>query len=299
MTARASLLLCLLSAVSLAEVKPAAIQVCVDLPPGEALFSAEAGPHRRAIAGGGFMLDLDVRFDGAAPEKVTRAKGSCLRAWLPPRRVRQLEVSAARLPLNLTAAGKALTFDLKPDLFYDAGAVALTRQPFSSIEATHPGSLTLERETATGFVREDAGKLPIGRYRVTFEPAIPARPCETQLEVIAMGSVTKERNAELLAELTEYYRETLLPEVLKKFGMKCAEAEVAFVQAKLVDGVFPRPYEPVIERRVVVEREPTFEVVRDGKAFPLSVLVPVDAGQRLEVRRVEKSGAVLAAGGAR
>lgn len=268
-----------------AEVKPAAVQVCVELPPGEALFSTEAGPFKRALGPGTWMMDLDVRFDGVAPERLTRAKGDCLRAWLGPRKVRSLEVSFERVPHNLVAAKKDVSLELKPDLFYDAGAVAIAQRPFSTITVGAAGTLTLERQTASGAVAEQPSRLPIGQYRVTFTPAPSPKPCQTQLEVLAMGTVTKERQPALLAELTEHYEKELLPEVLKKFSMTCTDAEVAMVQTRLVDGVFSRPYEPRIEKRRLADREPRLEL-RHGserRALDEKTLVSIEAGEQLEL----------------
>ncbi len=290
--------LCCLAAVSAwAEVKPAAIQVCLELPEGEALFATEAGPALRSIGNGTWMLDLDVRFDGVAPEKVTRAKGSCFRAWVAPRTVKKLEVSFERVPHNLVAAMKDVKLELKSDLFYDAGGLTVAQRPFSTIEVGAPGTLTVERQTPAGFVAESPSRLPIGNYRIGFTPAPSPRPCETHLEVITIGSVTEERQPALLAELTAHYEKEFLPAVLKKLSMTCSEAEVAMVQTKLVDGVFSRPWEPSVVKRHLPERAPRFELQQGGERRPVdaTVLVTIEAGQHFDLSAVSR-GEKLAAG---
>lgn len=280
-----------------AEVKPAAVQVCLDLPPGEALFANQKSPSMRAIGNGAWMLDLDVRFDGVAPEKVTRAQGSCFRAWLRPRKVRKVEVSFDRLAHNLVTATKDVTLDLKSDLFYDAGSLAVSQQPFSTIEVGVPGTLTVERQTPAGFVAESPSRLPVGQYRLSFTPAPSPRPCETRLEVVAIGSVTQERQPALLAELTAYYEQEFLPEVLKKLSVTCSEAEVAMVQVTLADGVFSRPWEPRIVKRRLPEREPRFELVQGGVRRPVdeTVLLTIEAGQHFDLVSASPAGTKLAA----
>lgn len=289
-------LCCLAAASAWAEVKPAAIQVCVELPEGEALFATEAGPSLRSIGNGTWMLDLDVRFDGVAPEKVTRAKGSCFRAWVAPRTVKKLEVSFERVPHNLVAVVKEVKLELKSDLFYDAGSLTVSQRPFSTIEVGAPGTLTVERQTPAGFVAESPSRLPIGQYRIGFTPAPSPRPCETHLEVITIGSVTEARQPALLAELTAHYETEFLPAVLKKLSMTCTEAEVAMVQTKLVDGVFSRPWEPSVVKRHLPERELRFELQQGGARRPVdpAVLVPIEAGQHFDLSaasRVEQLAA--------
>jgi hypothetical protein len=280
-----------------AEVKPAAVQVCLELPDGEALFASQRLPFMRSIGNDTWMLDLDVRFDGVAPEKVTRGQGPCFRAWLRPRKVRKVEVSFDRVAHNLTAATKDVSLELKSDLFYDAGAIAVSQAPFSTIEVGAPGTLTVERQTPSGPVAESPSRLPIGQYRVAFTPAPAAGPCETRLEVIAIGSVTRERQPALLAELTTYYEQEFLPEVLKKQALTCSEAEVAMVQVKLADGVFSRPWEPAIVKRRLPEREPRFELHQGGVRRPVdeAVLVTIEAGQHFDLLPASPAQEKLAA----
>lgn len=294
----AAALFCLAAASSWAEIKPAAIQVCVELPEGETLFASQAGPSLRSIGSGAWMLDLDVRFDGVAPEKVTRAKGSCFRAWVAPRKVRKVELSFERVPHNLVAATKDVTLELKSDLFYDAGSLTVSQRPFSTIEVGAPGTLKVERQTPAGPVAESPSRLPLGQYRIGFTPAPSPRPCETHLEVITIGSVNEERQPALLAELTAQYEKEFLPAVLKKLSMTCSEAEVAMVQTKLVDGVFSRPWEPSVVKRRVPEREPRFELHQGGERRPVdeSVLVTIEAGQHFDLIAVSPGVEKLAAG---
>ena len=288
-------LCCLVAVSAWAEVKPAAIQVCVELPEGEALFASQAGPSLRSIGNGAWMLDLDVRFDGVAPEKVTRAKGSCFRAWLSPRRVRTLEVSFERVPHNLMTATKAVALELKSDLFYDAGSLTVSQQPFSTIEVSTPGTLKVERQTPSGPVIESPSRLPIGQYRISFTPAPSPSPCETHLEVIAIGSVNEERQPALLGELTAHYEKEFLPAVLKKLSVACSEGEVAMVQTKLVDGVFSRPWEPSVVKRRLPGREPRFELQQGGERQPIDEAITIGAGQHFGLTPVPP-GEKLAAG---
>ncbi|MBL8921116.1 MAG: hypothetical protein JNJ54_19795 [Myxococcaceae bacterium] len=287
----------LVASSSWADVKPAAVQVCLELPEGETLFASQKGPSMRAIGNGAWMLDLDVRFDGVAPEKVTRAQGSCLRAWLRPRKVRKVEVSFDRLAHNLVPATKDVNLELKSDLFYDAGAFAVSQRPFSTIEVGAPGTLTVERQTPAGPVVESPSRLPIGQYRITFTPAPSPRPCETRLEVLTVGSVTRERQPALLAELTAYYEQEFLPEVLKKLSVTCSEAEVAMVQTTLADGVFARPWVPRIVKRRLPEREPRFELIQAGARQPVdeTVLITIEAGQHFDLVSASPVGEQLAA----
>ncbi|MDP1922539.1 MAG: hypothetical protein Q8L14_40230 [Myxococcales bacterium] len=294
----AAALCCLAAVPAWAEVKPAAIQVCLDLPEGEALFANEAGPALRSIGSGTWMLDLDVRFDGVAPEKVTRAKGSCFRAWLAPRTVKRLEVSFQRVPHNLVAVAKDVKFELKADLFYDAGALTVEQRPFATIGVAAPGTLTVERQTpGGGFVAESPSRLPIGEYRIGFTPAPAMRKCETQLEVITIGSVTEARQPALLAELTAHYEKEFLPEVLTKLSMTCSQAEVAMVQTKLVDGVFFRPWEPSVVKRSLPAREPRFELQQAGVRMPVdgTVLVTIEPGQHFDLISASPHAEKLAA----
>lgn len=288
---------CLAAVPAWAEVKPAAIQVCLELPEGEALFADQSGPALRAIGNGTWMLDLDVRFDGVAPEKVTRAKGSCFRAWVAPRTVKKVAVSFERVPHNLVAVAKDVKFELKSDLFYDAGSLTVSQRPFSTIEVGAPGTLTVERQTPAGFVAESPSRLPIGQYRIGFTPAPSARECETHLEVIAIGSVNAERQPALLAELTAHYEKEFLPSVLKKLSMKCSEAEVAMVQTKLVDGVFSRPWEPSVVKRSLPAREPRFELQQAGVRMPVdgTVLVTIESGQHFDLISASPHAEKLAA----
>jgi hypothetical protein len=132
---------------------------------------------------------------------------------------------------------------------------------------------------------------------VSFVPqAPPTAPCETRLEVTTLGSVTKERQPQLLAELTESYRADMLPEVLKKHRLTCAPTEVAVVKARLVDGVFAKPFEPAIERLHVSDREPRVELKHLGATQPLDqpVSVTIGPGQHLDVLTVVPTEAPVA-----
>ncbi len=283
-----SLCLCLLasSSVAVAAPKPAAVQVCVELPPGTPLFSSTAGPFTRAIAKDVFMLDLEARFDGDTPERLTKVSASCFRAWVPPRKVGRLELTFERVPLNLTTPAKAVAFSLKSDLWFDGGTFVVEQRPFASLSVRAPGAVTVERETPKGLSPEALTQLPQGAYRISFvPPPAPTHPCATELEVTAVGSVTEQRQPALLSELKAHYQHELLPEALKRMKMTCRDSEVAVVQARLIDGLFVRPFEPAVTRRTLPNSEPRYLLRHQGQTFDLAqpAQVEVGPGDELEV----------------
>jgi hypothetical protein len=278
---------CVLSTLTqAAQPRPAAVQVCVQLPLEEPLFAKAAGPHLRALTKDTFMLDLDVRFDGATPERLTRVNDTCFRAWLSPRKVKRIELAFERLSANFTARGKDVSLELKSDLWFDGGTFVVEQEPFAQLALPGGGSVRAERQTLRGPVAEDPGQLPVGEYRVTFTPPAPIRqPCRAQVEVVPVGTVTPERQPQLFRELAAHYEQDYAPDVLKKVGLTCADDEVAVVRTKLIDGLFVRPHEPVVARHRVVERQTTYELHHEGAVLPLTepVLITVKSGQHLEV----------------
>lgn len=277
---------CAVSSLALAEPKPAAVQVCVQLPLDEPLFVKTPGPHLRAVAKDLFMLDVDVRLDGVAAQRLTRVNDTCFRAWVPPRKVRRIELDFDRLSQNFVARAKDVSLDLKSDLWFDAGTFVVEQEPFAQLALTAGGTARLERTLHGGVVNEEASRLPAGHYRVHFTPpAAVQQPCRAQVEVMPIGSVTPERQPVLFRELSEHYQHDYVPDVLKKVGMTCADDEVAVVRTKLVDGLFVKPHEPVVTRQRVAERETRYVLRHEGVDLPLEgpVEVTVKPGQHLEV----------------
>jgi hypothetical protein len=274
------------SGLAFAAPKPAAVQVCVELPSGTPLFSSTAGPFTRAIAKDVFMLDLEARFDGVAPERITKVSASCFRAWVSPRKVGRLELSFERVPLNFATPAKAVAFSLKSDLWFDGGTFTVEQRPFAALIARVPGTVTVERETPQGLTPQAVTQLPQGAYRISFvPPPAPTHPCATELEVTAVGSVTEQRQPALLSELKAHYQLELLPEALKRMKMTCRDSEVAVVQARLIDGLFVRPFEPAVTRRTLPEREPRYLLRHQGQTLDLAqpAQVEVAPGDELEV----------------
>lgn len=284
---KATLLVSVLSAVVLAAPgKPAAVQVCVDLPTGTSLFSNEAKPFYRPLSAGLWVLDFDVRLDGEAPERLTRVNDSCFRAWLQPRPLKSIALTFERVPLNFVAEPHVVDLKLKADLWFDAGALSVAQQPFSVAQLKAPGAVTLERVTPAGAVAEPASALPMGSYVVTYVPPQPEKKeCPTSVEVVAMGTITKETKPALFAELVEHYSATVLPSALRKLSVLCAPWEEAVVEVLMLDGVFVRPLNPKVSTRVMAAKAPRYELIHEGQTYDLSqpVKVTVESGQRLQV----------------
>lgn len=286
MPSRVLFALCTIASFAFAEVKPAAIQLCVELPLNEPVFVNAAGPKQKSVARELWMLDFDVRVDGVPAERVTKVSASCLRAWVSPRKVKRIELDFSRLANNFTSHGRDVAFDLKSDLLYDAGSFVVEQEPFATVSTNHPGTLVLERLTANGPVPEQADRLPVGEYRVSFRPAVAAPgPCETKLEVVTFGTVTPERQPALFEELKTHYQAELLPDVLSKLRLSCDPSEIAVVHTKLVDGVFSKPFEPMVQRHRVKSREPTVELRHQSESKPLAepVVINIGAGQHVDI----------------
>lgn len=286
MPSRIVFALCTVASFAFAEVKPAAIQLCVELPLNEPVFVSAAGPHQKSVGRELWMLDFDVRVDGVVAERVTRVSASCLRAWVAPRKVKRIELDFSRLANNFVSRGRDVSFDLKSDLLYDAGAFIVEQEPYATVSSNHPGTLVLERLTVNGPVAEQADRLPVGEYRVSFRPQVAAPgPCETKLEVATVGTVTPERQPALFEELKTHYQAELLPDVLSKLRLSCDPAEIAVVHTKLVDGVFSKPFEPLVERHRVKAREPTVELRHQAETTPLAepLVITVGPGQHFDI----------------
>ena len=280
-------LVCVLSAVvSAAPAKPAAVQVCLELPAGTPLFSGEAKRFYRPLSANQWVLDFDVQLDGETPERLTRVNDTCFRAWLPPRPLKSIALNFDRVPMNFVAEPHAVDLKLKADLWFDAGKVSVAQQPFSVAQKKSPGAITFERVTSAGAVRESPAALPKGSYVVTYVPPPPSKQeCTTTVEVVAMGTITKENKPALFAELVEHYSATVLPSALRKLSVACAPWEEAVVEVLMLVGVFVRPLNPKVSTRVIPTKAPRYELHLDGQTYDLSqpVKVTVDSGQRLQV----------------
>ncbi|MDP1826447.1 MAG: hypothetical protein Q8L48_24475 [Archangium sp.] len=287
----------LLGVSALATPRPSAVQLCVELPPGVELFSTAAAPNYRELGPGLWMLDFDVRLDGQLPERITRANPSCLRAWLQPRAVRQVTLDFERMPLNFTAEPRAVDLKLKADLLHDAGELSVAQAPFARVKSTVDGALTFARVTAAGLVKEPPDALPSGQYVVSYVPtALPTGKCKATVEVVAMGSLTQEKNPRAVAELAEHYAQTLLPFALEEQGVTCTDAEEVAAEVLLVDGIFYRPLKPKLVKRTIAARQPRYELRHDGQVFDLAqpARVTVEPGQTLEVTKVVAATAAAA-----
>jgi hypothetical protein len=268
--------------------KPAAVQVCFKTPAGTSIFSNAAEPYFRPLGGAsGWMLDFDVLLDGEKPEKLSKAGPSCVRAWLPARQVKKVSVSFDRVPLNYTVAERDVDLKLKPDLWFDAGTVVLEQEPFAVARQRAEGELKFERQTASGVaVSEKPDALPTGEYLVSFVPAPgPTRPCNARVEVVAMGTVTKEKSPGLLRDLQLHYADNVLPTVLASRKLTCGEAEEVVAEVVMNDGVFVRPMQPKLTKVVVPSKQTVFELKHDDKTLRLDepVRITIAPGQTLEV----------------
>ncbi|MFZ5438953.1 MAG: hypothetical protein ACOZQL_03035 [Myxococcota bacterium] len=267
--------------------KPAAVQLCLQLPADVALFTSAPDAHHRALGNGVFMLDLDVLLDGAAPERITKSSADCLRAWLPARRLERVRFDFARLPLNQQPAERTVALQLKPDLWFDGGSLAIERAPWSSLASSLDGEVKLERTSARGPEPvEDWRHLPRGSYVVTHQPLEPARgTCAVTLSVVGIGTVRADRNGALFRELAELYRQELLPAAMKQQKLKCTAYEAVQARVELVDGVFRRPLDPDFVRVRLPEKEPRLVLRVDGVEAPFTsgMRVEVGVGQQLEL----------------
>jgi hypothetical protein len=278
---------CVVSSLAWAQPKPAAVQVCVQLPLDEPLFTKMPLPHLRALAKDTYLVDFDVRFDGEAPQRLTRVNDRCFRAWLSPRKVRRIELDFDRLSANFVAQPKDVSLQLTSDLWFDAGTFVVEQEPFAQVAVSGGGAVRLERRRVTGeLVEESPDRLPAGTYRLTFTPpAQPQHPCRARLEVDSIGTVTPQRQPEVYRSLAAHYEHDYVPEVLKKVGMTCADDEVAVVRTKLIDGLFVKPHAPAVTRARVAERETTWVLRHEGTTLPLTgaIELTVKPGQHLEV----------------
>ncbi len=267
--------------------KPAAVQLCVQLPAGVQLFSAAPAANTRSLGSDTWMLDFDVLLNGHAPARITRSAPECLRAWLPPERLKEISLDFSRLPLNLVAQRKALDLQLKADLWSDGGKLVIERAPWAKAVSTLQGQLVLERQ---GSAVRDWEQLPAGNYVFKYTPpALPRGTCSITLNVVASGTVRADRNGDLFAELVESYRSEILPSVITRHKLQCEPAEAAQVSVRLIDGAFRDPLDPPIERVRVPGKEPRYQVTVDGQALPFEtgLALEIKPGQKLEFSQLE------------
>jgi hypothetical protein len=272
----------LLASAALGADKPAALQVCVKLPEGEALFAEGPRGSYRSIGNDAWLLDFDFTVNGHDVQRLTKSGPSCFRAWLPAEKVREVAFDFSRLPKNFVNVSVPMQVQLKPDLWSDGGDVTITRAAWASATNTTSGVLTLAWR---GLSQADLTQLPAGPYTLQFAPAPqPKGACPIAFTVRASGTIRPDRNASLYKELVESYRREFLPELVARNKLLCDPAEEARITATLVDGAWRHPLSPRIERVRVEEKEPRYVVRIDGKALPFveGMTVDLQPGQSLE-----------------
>lgn len=286
------------SATAVAADKPAAVQICVKLPSGIALYSDAPKRNYRAQPDGTYLLDLDVTLNGKAPERVTPSGAGCLRAWLRAEPVSSIGLRFDRTDLNLKPETRAVKLMLKPDLWYDGGSFEPQRGSFSQITTSLPGKLEVARleesEWSKGaFPMREHGKLPSGRYLVTYEPPPPALgSCEITVRAEASGTIRPDNRPQQFQELVETYRRDYAPEVASKLGATCNQAQALEVELRIVDGVYRNPWSPRVVKITRPEKEKRFEVVVDGArtAYRSGLVVEVGYGQVVAVEEERSLG---------
>jgi hypothetical protein len=294
---RASLLAPLISTLAWAD-KPAAAQVCFTLPTGVSLFVDKPQLNYRAIAPDTYLLDLDLRFNGALPERLTRDGASCLRAWLPAVKVKTVEASFERTTLNLSKAERKVAVELKADLWSPLGQLTVDRAPWVRFSTGLPGQRTLERVTSTGAVPiTDFERVPAGTYRVRYEaPPLPTGTCAASLRAVGVGTIRADNRPAQFEALVEQYRRDFLPEIQRTQKLACTELESLEVEVKIFDGIFRAPYAPGLRRVAVPSKQPRYVLRVDGavQKFESGERFDFEAGQQVVLEQLA-SGATMAA----
>lgn len=287
----ASVLLVVMSLSAAPVEKPATVRLCFALPPSVALFSDTEQPWMRRLEPSGWMLDFDLQFNGKPAGRITKSGATCLKAEFPAQRVKKLEVSFARVPLNLIPVERAVDLRLQPDRWSDAGSVPLEQVPFSTVTSALPGELKFELQAASGpVVISDLKQLPLGTYQVTYTPpGDEGTRCEAMLEVEARGTVTEESKPDQYRELVAYYRDEVLHHTPALRAAKCQPGEVAQVKVTLVDGTFRNAFNPSVTKVQGPPRPPRYQLVVDGQplSFDGSLKMQVLSGQHLEAAPLE------------
>lgn len=271
-------LVALLSGAALAESKPAAVQLCLELPKEVPLFVGRAQPNYRALGDGTFILDFDVTLAGRAPERLSKATPSCFRAWLPARHVKRIAFDFARTDLNLPAVEKDVDLKLKADLWYDGGAFAVAQAPWSKVGTALPGELLVDRVGRDGAVVpiEDKAALPRGRYVVRY--TAPTHPCDLTVRGVATGTVREDNQPALVKELVDTYRKDWAPDVAKDLKLACGPAEALALVVRIVDGAYFKPLAPQVQKVTLPERLPRYRLVVNGVARDFTPGDAVDVG---------------------
>ncbi len=263
--------------------KPAAVQVCLNLPSGIPLFAEAAKRNYRAHPEGGFVLDFDVALNGKAPQRLTRNGPNCFRAWVTATPLNTIAVDFSRTDLNLKAASKSVNLKLKPDLWYDGGSLDTERAPVSKVTTALPGKLEFARlenaEWSKGaFPIKDLSKLAAGRYTVKYEPPPPPQgSCDITVRVEATGTVRADSRPAVYKELVETYQREFAPEVAKGLKATCNQAQALEIELRIVDGAYRNPWSPKVTKITRREREPKYDLIVDGRREPFV------EGQELEV----------------
>jgi hypothetical protein len=245
---------------------PSAVQLCLTLPEGVALYSPTPAANYRALGPDTYVLDLDFKLNGRLPDRLTRNGPSCLRAWLAPVHVTSVSVSFERTLLNLAPQARPVNLQLKADLWYDAGQLSVLRQPWATVSTPLPGVLTLARQSEGGAAEvTDLARVPAGTYRVAYQPPPPPRgPCRVTIRATGVGTIRADNRPALFAELVEAYRTEWLPEVLKAQQLTCTRAEAVEVSLRLFDGAFRSPLDPELKRVELPVQPPRFALVTGG-----------------------------------
>jgi hypothetical protein len=293
---RACVLTSLISTLAWAD-KPAAAQVCFTLPPGVSLYVDKPQLNYRAIAPDTYLLDLDLRFNGALPERLTRDGASCLRAWLPAVKVKTLAASFERTTLNLANLERKVSVELKADLWSPLGQLAVERARWVRLSSLLPGQVSLERVTAAGAVPiTDLERVPAGAYRVRYQaPPMPTGTCAVSLRAVGVGTIRADNRPALFEALVEQYRKDFLPEIQRSQKLACTELEALEVEVKIFDGIFTAPYAPGLRRVALPSKQPRYVLRVDGAPvkFESGERFEFEAGQQVALEQLV-SGATVA-----
>ncbi len=277
----------LLAASAQAQEMPSSVQVCFEGLGEIPLFAM--GPQRnyRDAGQGLYVLDLELRFNGSiAPQRITRSGPNCLRAWMPARPLESVSVSFGRTDTNLRDQRKPLKLELVPEKWHDAGALVLERGPFSRVTSDLPGTLELVRvDGREPHPIDELSRVPAGRYQVRYAGTSPEN-CAPELVLEARGTIRSDTWPEVYAELYAYYRDEILPMVLKGYKLpRCPAGQHLEVRMTLLDGAYRHMLEPEV-RLVRTERPPpSFEITVDGKRQTLlgDAVLQIGYGQEIHV----------------
>lgn len=274
--------------------KPAAVQLCLTLPAGVALYADKPQPNYRAIGPDTYLLDADLRLNGALVDKLTRDGNQCLRGWVAATNLKSLSLNFDRTTFNLAPVKRSIDLKLKPDLWYSAGSFSVERAPWVRVTTSLPGALKLSRQAPAGAVEiTDFEHVPAGTYHVSYEaPARPTGPCEVTVKAIGLGTIRADNKPEFFAQLVEEYRTDLLPAVLKQQKVVCTDLEALEVEVKLRDGVFVAPADPAVRRIVQQSKKPRYVLTSASGRLPFESgeTFVFTAGQQVTLEQVTTEG---------